>query len=255
MRKFSWLLLLPVTMGAKGGCGGAISSTDPAPEVAGHWAVAYDDSMQIKVTIGGAIYSQSLPNSGGIFSITHQGQPISFNLDCSRPDVVCPSEVWPTMVSIDQHDPTYPHRMWVTIPTQSCSGQLVQPPASECGANTNNPDCKPVCNGNVTTASAEAFGVIAEDGSNFGLALGGSVVTNGYNCAMLGLSWAQADLVNQGASSTENWVSTSMSNGQIKTAYAGGCIWAGDPNQDGKTAALLVGATVEISNGFTAQKQ
>ena len=145
--------------------------------------------------------------------------------------------------------------MWVKIPTQACAGKLVQPAATECGAGTVNPDCKPVCDGDVTTGSADAFGVIAEDGASFDLLLGGGVVTNGYNCALLGISWAHAGLVNTGAASTMNWESTSMSDGQIKTAYAGGCIWAGDPNMDGKTAALLVGATVEITNGFTAHKQ
>jgi hypothetical protein len=242
-------------MGAKGGCGGAISSTDPAPDVAGQWNVAYASTMEVDVTIGGAVYHQSLSNQGGAFSVTHQGQPISFDIDCSRPDVICPSEVWPTSVAIDQRDPMYPHRMWVNIPTQSCSGQLVQPAASECGTGTLNPDCKPVCSGTVTTSSADAFGVIAEDGLSFNLLLGGGVATNGYNCALLGISWAQASLVNSGAASTSNWESTAMSDGQIKTAYAGGCIWAGDPNQDGKTAALLVGATVEISTAFTAGKQ
>jgi hypothetical protein len=47
----------------------------------------------------------------------------------------------------------------------------------------------------------------------------------------------------------------SMGDGTIKTAYAGGCLWVGDPNMDGKTAALVVGASVEISTGFTAVKK
>jgi hypothetical protein len=254
MRKLSWLLLLPITMGAKGGCG-AVSSTDPAPDVAGQWGLSYAATMEIDVKIGGAVYHQSLPKEGGVFAVTHEGQPIRFNLDCSRAEVICPSEVWPNLVSIDQRDATYPHRMWVKIPTQTCGGKLVQPAASACGSGTLNPDCKPVCDGEITTASADAFGVIAEDGSSFDLLLGGGVVTNGFNCALLGVSWAHADLINQGAASMENWESMSMKNGQVKTAYAGGCIWAGDPDQDGKTAALLVGASVEITNGFSAQKQ
>jgi hypothetical protein len=255
MRKYAWLAVLPMMMGAKGGCGGAVSSTDPAPDVAGQWGVQYATTMEIDVKIGGAVYHQSLSNNGGTFSITHEGLPISFNIDCSRPEVICPSEVWPDMVSIDQRDPMYPHRMWVKIPTQSCSGQLVQPAANECGQGTLNPDCKPVCNGSITTTSADAFGVIAEDGSSFDLLLGGTVATDGKNCALLGVSWAHASLENQGASATNNWESMSMSDGTVKTAYAGGCLWTGDPNNSGQTEAVVVGATVEISTGFTAKKQ
>ena len=46
-----------------------------------------------------------------------------------------------------------------------------------------------------------------------------------------------------------------MSDGQVKTAYAGGCLWAGDVDKDGKIEALVVAASVEISTGFTAVKK
>jgi hypothetical protein len=254
MRRYAWILALPLMMGAKGqGC--AVSSTDPAPDVAGTWGVSYADTMEIDVTIGGAVYSKSLPSGGGLFSITHNGQPFMFNVDCSRPDVICPSEVWPNSVSIDQHDPAYPHRMWVQIPTQSCSGQLVQPQPSECGQGTLNPDCKPVCNGDVTTSSEDAFGVIAEDGSSFDLLLGAGVATNGKNCALLGLSWAHATLDNSGSATVPaDWNSHAMSDGTVETAYAGGCVWVSDPNMSQDQQALVLAATVEIKNGFSANK-
>lgn len=244
---------MPFVMGAKGGCGGAYSSTDPAPDVSGNWSVAYDDSMTIDVNIGGAVYHQTLSGSGGTFTINHQGTPITFNIDCSRPEVVCPSEVWPSMVSIDQRDPMYPHRMWVKIPSQTCNGTLVTPPASECGTGTLNPDCKPVCNGTLTTTTADAFGVIADDGASFDLLLGAGVATNGINCALLGASWAHASLTDTGAS-TPDWQAQSMTDGTIKTSFAGGCLWAGDPNQSGQLQALLVGASVDISTPFTATR-
>ena len=80
---------LPFLIGADGGCG-AFTSTTPAPDVTGKWAISYGNTIAVKVTIGGSVYSQNLSASGGNFSITHQGKPYSFNLDCARPEVVCP---------------------------------------------------------------------------------------------------------------------------------------------------------------------
>ncbi len=243
---------LPFAMGANGGGCGAVSSMSPAPDVSGAWAVSYDGTMQIDVTIGSSIYHQSLPAQGGAFTLTHAGVPITFDIDCTRADVVCPSEVWPASVSIDQRQPEYPHRMWVTIPTQTCSGALVAPAAGTCGAGTNNPDCTPVCNRTVTTSSADAFGVIAEDGASFNLLLGGGVASNGINCVLLGASWAQANLTDSGSARTHDWRATAMQSGEIKTNYAGGCLWVADPNMNGQLQAAIVGASVSITNAFTA---
>src|SRR5260221_8568117 len=88
------LVTLPVTMGAAGdGC--AAGSKSPAPDVIGTWNIAYDNQIGIEAKIGDAVYNAQLGASGGSFTINHQGTPYTFNLDCSRPDVVCPSEAWP----------------------------------------------------------------------------------------------------------------------------------------------------------------
>jgi hypothetical protein len=242
---------LPFTMGAKG-C--AASSTEPAPAVAGHWNVTYADTMEIDVTIGGSVYHKSLPGGGGTFVIDHGGKPFMFDIDCSRPDVVCPSEVWPATVAIDQRDPTFPHRMWVAIPVQKCSGNLVAPKAAECGKGTLNPDCDPVCDGTMTTTTADAFGVINNEGNAFDLLLGAGVASNGLNCALLGLSVAHADLVSTGSSATKDWTAEAMQNGTVKTGYAGGCLWIGDPNMDGTLQALAIGASVVITTPFSAAR-
>jgi hypothetical protein len=42
-----------------------------------------------------------------------------------------------------------------------------------------------------------------------------------------------------------------MDNGIVTVAYAGGCLWAGDPNLDGQLEALLIGASVKFTSGFT----
>lgn len=247
------LASLPFLGGAQGGGCGAFTATDPAPDVTGRWAITYTNEISVKVNIGGSVYTQTLSGNGGAFSFMHQGKPYSFNLDCARAEVVCPSEVWPTMVDIDQRDTKFTHRMWVKIPTQSCSGQTVTPKPTECGNGTPNPDCKPVCNGTVTTSSADAFGLISETEDKFDLLLGGGFASNGVNCALLSLSGATAGLVTTGTGA--NWKATDMTNGAVKTGYAGGCLWAGalDP-QTGKPEVLVLGASVEISTPFTGKR-
>lgn len=163
----------------------------------------YDDTMEIDVRIDGAVYHRSLHAEGGTISIAHGGFMFDFDVDCALREVVCPSEVWPAMVSIDQRDETHQHRMWVEIPTQSCSGRLVAPPASECGEGTLNPDCDPVCDGEITTSSADAFGLIQEGGDRFDLLRGGGVASNGINCALLHVSSAHAALDNVGSAMQE----------------------------------------------------
>src|SRR5437773_12469945 len=86
-------LTLPLTMGAQGdGC--AAGSQSAAPDVRGTWAIDYDNTIGVEVKIGGAIYNTELGAGGGSFTINHAGKPYTFNLDCARADVVCPSEAW-----------------------------------------------------------------------------------------------------------------------------------------------------------------
>ena len=243
---------LPFLMGAKGdGC--AAGSQSPAPDVRGTWSVDYDDTIGVEVKIGGAVYSKELGAGGGSFTISHQGRPYTFNLDCSRPDIVCPGEAWPNRVVIEQRDVMHQHQMVVDLPTAQCDGALTQPAPGTCGTGTSNPNCDVVCGGNVTLHTNPAFGVIGEAGESFRLYLGGGIVTNGINCAMLGYSLADADLVTTGKSSGD-WEATEMERGLVTIGYAGGCLFAG-PAPDGTTRALLAGAELKFTTGFTGTKR
>ena len=244
----------PFTMGAEGGCGGTFGSKDPAPVVSGKWGIAYSPNLEVKVNIGGSAYVQTLTPTGGSFTVMHGGKPYPFTIDCSKPEVVCPSEVWATQVSIDQRDATYQHRMWVSIPVQQCSGTTSAPAPGTCGTGTLNPDCKPVCNGTITTANADAFGLIRDGGTGFDLLLGAGIATNGVNCALLGISVAQSSLITTGLMGTTNWRATAMPDGQVKTGYAGGCVWAGSVGPDGKPDALVLGASLEMSTKFSGTR-
>jgi hypothetical protein len=248
---FLMIPVLPLVMGAQGdGC--AAGSTSPAPDVRGTWNVTYDDTIGVEVKIGGAVYTAELGAAGGSFTINHDGQPYTFNLDCSRPDIVCPSEAWPAQVIVDQRDIQHQHQMVVNLPQAKCSGTLTEPDPGTCGTGTNNPNCDLVCGGDVTVQTAQAFGVIGEAGDSFRLYLGGGIVTNGINCAMLGYSVADADLDTTGDKGAD-WEATQMQSGLVTIGYSGACLFAGQ--MDGTTQAALVGAEVKFTTGFTGSKQ
>jgi hypothetical protein len=255
MSRFGLLLLatLPFTMAARGdGC--AANSRSPAPDITGSWDIAYDDRISVEVAIGGAVYETDLPAGGGVVEIVHDGRPFSFDLDCSRPEIVCPSEAWPHAVEIEQREEQFEHRMIVTLPMQTCSTPLRAPEEGECGPDTLNPDCNSVCDGEVSVHEQETFGVIGEDGSSFRLYLGAGIATNGFNCALLGVSLADADLDNEGSADDGDWTAVAMNSGLVTVAYAGGCLWAGDPDMDAELEALVVGASVTFRTGFTGER-
>jgi hypothetical protein len=95
--------------------------------------------------------------------------------------------------------------------------------------------------------------VIGETGDSFRLYLGGGIATNGINCAMLGYSVADATLVTTGKASGA-WEAAAMQAGLVTTGYAGGCLFAG-PSPDGATRALLAGAELKFTTGFTGSKE
>lgn len=248
---------VPFAMGARGGCGGPLTSMSPTPDVNGDWDISYASEMNVEVRIGGSIYDATVPEEGGMVMVEHGGFVIPFSIDCSREEIVCPSEAWPTTVAVSQREPEYPHRMWVSIPTgQECMGETHVPDmaSGECGPNTLNPECEEVCDGEVATVSQDTFGLIDEPGESFDLLLGGGIASNGVNCVLLGISSAHADLDSTGAVETEDWVAHGMSNGEVVTAYAGGCLWAEYSEEDMELNALVLGASVRISNGFTGAR-
>ncbi len=252
LRLLPAVALLPFAMGARGdGC--AANSRSPAPDVTGTWDVTYDDVIGVEVKIGGAVYTGEVPATGGVLTIDHEGNPITFDLDCARPAVVCPSEAWPTQVYAEQRNEQYEHRMIVTLPTQSCNGTMRAPAPSECGAGTLNPDCTQVCDGEVVVREEERFGVIGESGDSFRLYLGAGIATNGINCALLAWSVADAGIASTGRGS-DDWQATAMEDGLVTIGYAGGCLWAGQTDPDPALEALVIGASVTFTTGFTATR-
>lgn len=248
------LLTAPLLVGAEGeGCDSPAFSSDPAPDMSGSWAIDYADDLRVRIELGGAVYDETVGAAGGVVTIDHDGQPFMFDLACDREEVVCPSEVWPTTVSVRQDDTMFPHRVWLQVAQQECPGMLVTPAPDSCGAGTLNPDCEQVCDMELRTVQREAFGTIDNPGEKFTFLLGAGIATNGVNCVLLGGSIAQGDLATSGSADTGDWT-VDWVGGDVITEYAGGCLWAGDPDDDGSLEAIVVGAKVRFETGFDGMR-
>ena len=62
------------------------------------------------------------------------------------------------------------------------------------------------------------------------------------------------DRTTTGSAETEDWKATDAK-GDVVTAFAGGCLWVGDPNMDGELEALVLGGTIKLATGFSATKK
>lgn len=235
-------------------CGGALFSETEAPSMEGDWAITYDDVVSVEIAIGGAVYTSELGVEGGVVDVEVDGEPVSFALDCASESITCPSEVWAPLVTLEHRDPDYPNRVWLPTEQLVCDGETVEPTAEECGDDTDNPDCEPVCDGEMVTEEVAAFGLISEAGDEFAMLLGGGVATNGVNCAMLGVSVAEGDLTTSGGVLRDDpWVADAVL-GQISVAYAGACLWADDVDGDEDLEAAVLGARLTFRTGFDAAR-
>lgn len=251
---FVLLMTSPLLLGQRGGgCGG--SGDPPAvPSMDGTWNVAFDDTFEVEIRVGGAVYNETLAAGGGMVRLTHDGQPLEFDLDCSRPAIVCPSESLPARWTAETRNPDLPRQVWVSTTETTCDGTLAPADPAECGTDTLNPDCDMVCDGTVAATVSERFGRINAAGTRYSVLLGGRIATNGINCALLALSVADADLVTSGSEAAGNWTVDELSNGRVVTGFAGGCVWVVRSDLDPGLEAAAIGATVTITTGFTATR-
>jgi hypothetical protein len=233
------------------GCASLFSESE-APDMAGTYEVDYDDSLVVEIAIGGAVYTAEVGIEGGVVEIEHDGQPFAFDLDCSKEEVQCPSEIWPTTVEAEHRNERFPHQVHILLPVQECDGELKEAVASECGEGTDNPDCEDVCDGEMVTVEKPVLGSISEDGEAFDILLGAGIAGNGINCGLLGVSVAKADLVT--SDEDGEWTVDELENGEIITGYSGACLWIDDVDMDGDAEAAAVGASLKFTTGYTAKR-
>lgn len=87
-------LALCALLALVGGCGKGLAG-GLAPDFEGVWDVTYDDSMQVEFVVEEQVFTTRLDEPGGRVVVRDAGIGLEFEVDCSRPELVCPSEVWP----------------------------------------------------------------------------------------------------------------------------------------------------------------
>jgi hypothetical protein len=83
------------------GCGKTAAS-GLSPDFAGEWDVTYDDSIRFELRLEGQVQRSELAEPGGQVVLGDAGAALEFDVDCTRPDVVCPTEVWPRELVLTQ---------------------------------------------------------------------------------------------------------------------------------------------------------
>lgn len=244
-------------------------STNPAPDVQGDWDVTYDDQIDVEIDIGGSIYSGSITGDSGSISFTHDGNPVDLPLDCSYAWVVCPSEIFPSTVTLEQRRfQDLPHQVHMTLNSTECAGtpRLPDETAEECDSADENRPCDVEICDDVVTTTKTTIGTISDPGDtlqrhpdfDLNLLLGGDFAMPTANCVLTSWSIAQADIVYTGdydVDATEpEMMGESLTNGEIITEYGGACFWF-EEDYTGDLRAALLGATITLTTGFTAEKQ
>ncbi len=264
------LAALCPALGAPGRCGESAKgffSDEPAPDLRGEWDVTYDDVIGVEVDIGGAVYEGTISATGGTFQFTHDGQPVTLDVDCSRPWVVCPSEVWPQVVSFDQpRFASKPHQVSMEFTVPECTQpRMPDESAGECSSDPaeNRPCDQEICDPeNVVEKTVTRIASISNPdppnpapGSHpaytIGIALSGGLAVPTANCILLAASYADADIVYEGAYDPDEptMVATELADGLVTVEVTGACFWAG------QAGAALLGARVKLTTGFTASKR
>ncbi len=261
---------------APGRCGeaaGGFFSDMPAPDLRGQWVVEYDDDISVDIYVGGELlHSSVISGAAGSFGFEYESETYTFELDCELPGVVCPSEVFPDTIQLEQRQfEDRPHQVHMPASETNCTGasRPLYQALGECGGETG-VDCSEgeVCEGVVTTREAVALGSISVPSPEpqvgdtpdyvISVALGASI--GGFTTplgACVGLSGtnAQADIEYSGSYDPDSnaMVATRLANGEIVVTLAGACLFAAEGG--GHVAAALAGATVQIYTGFTATPQ
>ena len=266
------LLAVALLCMAPGRCGTSAEgffSGDPAPDLRGSWQVTYDNAIGVEINVGGSTYAGTIAGSSGTVSFTHDGTPFQLDLDCSRPWIRCPAEIFPATVSFEQRNlENRPHQVHMMITEVECTGTIRLPVEAdgECGGDTGLSCDVEMCDGTIVERQNTALGSISNPvpadpltGSTpdytLGLALGGGIAMPTVNCLLLAASRADADIEYSGRYDPDqnSMTGTRLASGEITTSYLGGCFWGGTGS--GGAAAALLAAEVRLTTGFVAVKR
>lgn len=83
------------------GCDKSSAGSLP-PDFQGTWDVTYDDSIELSLEHGEQVIQTRLDEQGGQVAVRDAGVALDFEVDCTRPELVCPSEVWPRELQMER---------------------------------------------------------------------------------------------------------------------------------------------------------
>ena len=210
------VLLVPMLLGAKGGCGKKIEDAkNNVPDVRGNYAVTHNDQITVTVNIGGA--KQTYEGvSGGVIDLGDA--QLDLSKACALEGVHCPSEAFWKEVAIDQ-------------------------PFFDAEGKKRNPWLLRIVNLDPTRKEAymmERGGLVNQHGDfTIGLGLG---VAGAGTCGLLAASIATGTF----ALDADNVATGDIVDGKVTVLYAGGCLLPGED--------ALVGATITLQSTFTARR-
>jgi hypothetical protein len=200
----------------KGGCGEGLDNRpgEPGIDVGGAegapWTITYSDVVTVKVkNAAGAVVTKTVSlAAGGVFDV--EGVEVNLTDLCAREDVACPSEVFPKEVMMTQPGSKL-HLLYVTYNPVGPLKELQE---------------------------VTLLGNVDSD-FDFSIALGIGAAAGGV-CGLLGVSYATGHIASDGGDPPVG----NHLEGEIVTAYSGGCVLIGTAG----TAAA--GVTVEIRIPF-----
>lgn len=216
-------------------CGGGADTTD-VPDVGGTWSISFQDDLSVEVDFGGQVYDPTLAAGATSVTVTHDGMPVSYSVDCARDLVVCPSELLPATVTLVQPR-TDPRSLELQVTESECRGGTV--------------DGGACVGGTLVEHTTTRQGVISGDGGSFTIVLGGGAVATG-SCALLTLSLAEGDFVVSGAPGMTR--ADGITGGQLTTAFGGSCLLVGTAGLDPAVETAAAGASVALRSSFTATR-
>ena len=203
----------------EGGCGAGLDNRqgEPGVDVGGpagaDWSMQYQDTIEVRIkNAGGIIATHKISAvAGGSFEL--DGVTVDLRKLCERGDIACPEEVFPKMVTMTQPGNDR-HLLYVTFNPEGPLKDVKQ---------------------------ATLLGNVDSD-HDFSVALGVGAAAKGI-CGLLAVSYATGHIDSEG----DPPMGTSI-NGDIVTAYSGGCLLAGS------TGAAAAGLTVELRLPFSGKR-
>lgn len=230
----------------------ACKDANPASDVSGNYDLTWDNVLELKLKVGGAVYQETATSAGQTVTFdgaSAGGQPVTLDLNefCTRAEVQCPSETLWTKVSVSQ--PKMDSKVSNSHVLNVINDTEHELPAGE---------------------HAEVRAGWVDQNDAFILALGAGGRAGGQQgvggCALLALSVAGGRFSHEGETIEEEatipdggvtaeagvpvakvtWEEGApvdgIKEGQMAVGYLGGCAFG----------PILIGASLEIRTGFTA---